>query len=266
VPIAAALTAAAGAVAVRPGSARLLASRLGVRSPPAASRDGAVSSGLLAAALAAVVTAVAWYRFEALATCAVGGFVLLGLARLRRRSTTRRAAAVRRAAVVATCDLLAAELRAGQPPPRALARAAQSFPELKPAASAARLGGDVPATLREAAILPGGASLATVAAAWQVAHRTGAGLADVLDRTAEGMRVEEATRQEVAASLAAPRATARLLALLPVFGLLLGSGVGVNPWSFLFSTTPGLVCLALGCGLALTGLAWVERLADAAEA
>ena len=264
--LAAALMAAAGAVAVGPGGDRLLASRLGGRSqPPVSHRNRAAPGGLVAVALAVVVALVAWYGVEALSACVISGFVLLGLSRLRRRAATRRAAAVRRGAVLATCDALAAELRAGQQPPRALASAAEAWPELKPAASAARLGGDVPRALRDAATLPGGASLATVAAAWQVAHRTGAGLAEVLDRTAEGLRAEEATRREVVASLAAPRATARLLALLPVFGLLLGSGVGADPWAFLLSTPLGLACLALGCGLALAGLVWVERLADSAE-
>jgi tight adherence protein B len=184
---------------------------------------------------------------------------------LARRSGRRKRAGLKRGAVLETCDQLAAELRAGQPPAGALAHAAELWPELEPAAAAARLGGDVPDALRSLSNQRGAEPLAALAAAWQVAMRSGAGLAGVLDRMAEALRVEDATRREVAAALGPPRATARLLAALPVFGLLLGTGVGADPWSFLFETPLGVCCLALGTCLALAGLAWVERLADSAE-
>jgi tight adherence protein B len=212
------------------------------------------------------MAATAWYRFHALVVAAIAAAAAAGLAALRQRTIKRRAAVSRNAAVVEICDQLAAELRAGQPPARALAHTAHAWPELEPASAAARLGGNVPEALRAVATLPGGASLALVAAAWQVAHRTGAGLSGVLDRLADGLREQDATRREVMATLAAPRATARLLALLPAFGLLLGEGLGADPWRFLVTSSLGLLCLALGCGLALAGLAWVERLADRAEA
>ena len=77
--------------------------------------------------------------------------------------------------------------------------------------------------------------------------------------------MEDATRREVVAALEPPRATARLLALLPVFGLLLGTGIGADPWGFLVGTPVGVGCLAAGCALGLAGLTWVERLADGAE-
>jgi tight adherence protein B len=189
----------------------------------------------------------------------------LGLAALRGRARARRSAADRRPAVLDVCDQMAAELRAGQPPGRALQHAAEAWSDLEPAAGAFALGGDVAAALRSAGQRPGAEALRTVAAAWEVAQRSGAGLAAVLDRTAEALRAEDATRREVTAALGPPRATARLLALLPVFGLLLGTGVGADPWGFLTGTPVGVACLAVGGGLGLAGLAWVERLAAAAE-
>jgi tight adherence protein B len=263
--VSAALAAAACFAAVSCGGGPLLTRRLPAAGGGAPARPPRRAG--VATALAASLAAAAWYRFSVVLVAAVAAAAALGLVTLRRRAVSRRSAAARSAAVMEICDQLAAELRAGQPPGQALAHTARSWPELEPAATAARLGGSVPDALRAlSVVVAGGAALARVAAAWQVAHRTGAGLAGVLGRLADGLREQDATRQEVMATLAAPRATARLLALLPAFGLLLGEGLGADPWRFLVASPLGLLCLALGCGLALAGLAWVERLADRAEA
>jgi len=72
-------------------------------------------------------------------------------------------------------------------------------------------------------------------------------------------------QQEVAAHLAAPRATARLLAGLPVFGWLLGLAMGARPLSFLLSTPPGWCVAVVGVVLELLGLRWTSALARRAE-
>jgi tight adherence protein B len=129
-------------------------------------------------------------------------------------------------------------------------------------AVAARLGADVPAALRTLARRPGAAEACVVAAAWQVAHRSGAGLAGALDTAARHLRDERATARVVATELAAARATARLLAALPAAVLLLANGLGGNPVRFLIDTPPGLVCLGAGLGLEYAGLFWLGRIAD----
>lgn len=177
----------------------------------------------------------------------------------RRRS----AAADRRAdRVLALCDGLAADLLAGQPPVVALGAAAEDWSELVPVASAARLGADVPTALRALARQPGAAQLRVVAAAWQVAHRSGAGLARALELAADNLRADRATARVVASELVAAEATARLLAVLPLGVLLLGSGLGGDPIGFLIGTTPGLVCLVVGLGLAQVGMLWLARIGD----
>jgi tight adherence protein B len=264
--LSAVLAAAACAALTEPSHQRRLRRRLAVASlSPQAGRLRLSRGLLLVGAFAGVILAAATQRLEVVAASAVGTFAALSIAATRRRAARRRSAATRRAAILEACDLLAAELKAGQPPVRALGYAAQAWVELEPAATQARLGGDVAEALRMVGSRPGGDALAMVAAAWQVAFRTGAGLAGVLDRVTDGLRAEDATRREVVATLGAPRATARLLAVLPVFGLLLGTGIGADPWTFLLATAPGLLCLALGCALAVAGLLWVERIADAAE-
>jgi tight adherence protein B len=88
----------------------------------------------------------------------------------------------------------------------------------------------------------------------------------VLDRLAGTLRDDDEARQEVVSSLAASRATARLLAVLPVFGLLLGGGLGGRPWMVLIDSMIGAGCLLGGAVLAVAGVFWVERIADHAEA
>lgn len=190
----------------------------------------------------------------------VTGAALTLTARARDRTTVSR----RRARVTALCDALVAELRSGQPALRALELVAQEWPELAPIAGQARLGGDVPAALRSLAQVPGSESLREVAAAWQVSTRSGAGLADVLERMGKAIREQEDAARETAAAVAPARATAQLLAVLPLVGLALGSALGGDPLHVLFGTVVGSVLLATGVTLALIGVVWVERLVTTA--
>ena len=68
-------------------------------------------------------------------------------------------------------------------------------------------------------------------------------------------------RHDIAAQLAGPRATARLLAVLPLLGILMGAGLGMHPLSFLLGGPPGLACLTAGVALDGLGLWWTRRMA-----
>ncbi len=195
----------------------------------------------------------------------VGGGSAVAAGRLVGRRRADRAAARVRARVVDLCDGLQAELAAGQTAATALERVAAEWPTLQPVSRSAAAGGDVPAALRELAIAPGAGDLRVVAAAWQVAHRTGHGLADALARVARELRDAEQTRRVVAGELASARATARLVAGLPLVALLMGSGAGADPWTFLLGHPVGLGCLAGGVGCGIAGLAWIEALARDVE-
>lgn len=176
----------------------------------------------------------------------------------------------RRRQRVATREALAevvADVRAGQPPTRALERALRDRDsQLAPRAlAAARWGGDVAEALRDDARQSSQSILAGASACWSVAATQGAGLADALDRLVSQDRRAEEVRRQLAAHLAAPRATARMLALLPVLGLLLGFAIGGDPLGWLLGTAWGWGCLALGILLIAAGLAWAQRIVSRTE-
>ena len=221
-------------------------------------------TGWLAAVLLAAAVAVWWQPTPAMprvasARSAPSWGRVPGAGRRRR--------AADQAAVLEVCDLLAAELAAGRPPGAALGAASERWPPLVAVVEAARLGADVPDALRRLAEdHRGAADLRWVAGAWQVAERSGHGLAVALERTADGLRARRRTRRLVDSELASARATARLVACLPLAVLLMGSGAGSDPWSFLVRTPVGWACLASGLTLVALGLWWIERLADRASA
>jgi tight adherence protein B len=229
-------------------------------------RHDSTRSLLVAGAVGCVVvSAVAVPQAGALV--AVVGAAAAGAAGLWRRRRRRRRAEQVAAQVLETCELLAGELAAGRPPGDALDRAAAAWSALRPVAAAFRVGADVPSALRGvAADLDGARDLRVVAAAWQVAHRTGQGLSAAVDRVAESLRAAAATRRLVAGELASARATARLVAGLPVLALAMGSGAGGDPWGFLLGRPAGIACLAGGLAFGLAGLWWIEAIAGEAEA
>jgi tight adherence protein B len=195
------------------------------------------------------------------------GLAVLGMAArsLVSAQLARRRRHLRQQAVIEMCDALSAELRSGLPAASALERACDAYPEWAPVVAASRLGSDVVAALRRASREPGAEGLGSIAAGWEVAGSAGAALAGVLERIAAGLRSDEDARAEVVACLGPVRATAKLLAILPVFGLALGSSMGARPVSFLVSTVPGVACLGGGLVLVSVGVLWVERLASSVE-
>ena len=166
--------------------------------------------------------------------------------------------------MVEACEAVASGLRAGLAPERVLAATSRQLPLLRPVATADRLGGDVPSALRTTATNAGASRLAMLAAAWDVARRSGAGLAETVTRIAAAVRADQGRSRQIDAALAGARSTAQLFAVLPILGIALGSGLGADPVAVLTTSPAGAWALCLGTVLAVAGLVWVERLADGA--
>jgi tight adherence protein B len=172
-----------------------------------------------------------------------------------------RAAEQNRNGLIELADALSAELRAGAAPREALWRAAREDPRFASVAAAARSpAGDVVAMLHELATFPGGAAAADLAAAWAVCETTGGRLAPAVARLTVGWRDEEQVRREVSAQLAGPRATAVLLAGLPLVGLAMGAGLGADPIALIRQPSMVLVVAAPGLLLEVAGLLWTARI------
>ncbi|MBC6456317.1 type II secretion system F family protein [Actinomadura sp. HBU206391] len=192
-------------------------------------------------------------------------------AALREVSRRRGESGLRRSAVIEFCDGIAAELTAGRTPAAAFTGSAAV---LDPAVGASlgsallgpRPGEQIPDLLERAAGAPGAEGLRLLAACWRIGAERGGALASAIQSLADALRDEEAHRREVTAQLAGPRATARLLAGLPLLGLGMAAALGARPLAFLFGTTAGAGCLLAGVGLDLLGLWWTQRLAAAAGA
>lgn len=171
---------------------------------------------------------------------------------------------------IAAAELVAAfasELRAGQPVRQAFARAQRSspLPLASRAVAVAELGGDVPRALRAEAARQSLPILQSLAALWRVAEGSGAGLAQAADRLAVAETAAQQARAEVTAQLASPRATAKVLAGLPIVGVIMGSGLGASPVEWLVGSPWGLMVMTAGVGLEVLGLWWISRLTNGVE-
>lgn len=170
---------------------------------------------------------------------------------------------------VAMCSALASELRAGAPPDAALLAVSEGSRLIRQGRAAATLGEPIGPALAADAARAGadpvaGGAIRGLAACWMVAADSGAGLADGVDRVAALAAAQQRVGADLQAEVAAPRATARILGLLPLFGLILGELLGARPVAWLLTSPIGWCCLALGAGFLLIGRFWAARIVAAA--
>jgi tight adherence protein B len=186
------------------------------------------------------------------ATVIAMGYAVLVL-RTVRRAVAERAITAARTAALDVIGGLAADLRAGVMAGPAVDSARAAL--LRCGAAAPTRGAPDPAVQR---------ALGRLSAACEVSDRLGAPLADLLDQVETDLRGVERARVAVAAQTSGARASAALLALLPLAGVGLGYAMGARPDHALLHTPFGAGCvlgaLLLQCG----GLGWVGRLCRAA--
>jgi len=99
-----------------------------------------------------------------------------------------------------------------------------------------------------------------VRAVLRIAEHTGAPVATTLRALARALRRSAASDRAVRVALAGPRASARVVLALPVFGLLLGSTWGAGAVQTLVGTPIGWTCCVAAAGLVLLGRTWTARL------
>ncbi|MET7752507.1 hypothetical protein [Micromonospora sp. NPDC005367] len=170
------------------------------------------------------------------ASVALATYVMLGVRAAIRWKSTRQVEQDRRHRLDQLCGF-AADLRAGLPVPTL------TDPQEQPDES------DRLHRLASAAV--------------RLADRTGAPLADLVERIESDARSVDRGLAAAAAQAAGARATAWLLAGLPLGGIGLGYGIGVDPVHVLLHTPVGAVCTVLAVGLQAGGLFWADRLSAA---
>jgi tight adherence protein B len=190
------------------------------------------------------------------AACAA---MLATAAVVARQAAQRRAADAAARGRADAIGLVVAELRAGSRPEQALRAAAEidRTAGWRDAADVMAVDGDPAEVLARAAGLDG------VAHAWRVAARAGAPLADVLARIADDHRAELDQRSAVHAALAGAHASAAVVAVLPVVGVVLGATMGLHPISILLHTPVGQLLCCLGTAFDAAGVLWTGRIVAA---
>lgn len=166
-----------------------------------------------------------------------------------------------------TVQRLAVLLSAGVPPTAAWGYLDMGSPVVSEVAASIVRGRAVPASIADAsATLSPVARSAwrTVAAAWTVASEAGAPLAGALRDFARSLRTLASVERDIQTALAGPRATARMVMVLPAIGVLFGLALGFDTLGILFTTPPGIGCLVVGTGLLGVAALWNRRLVASA--
>lgn len=161
-------------------------------------------------------------------------------------------------------DIVASALRAGLPPPVALALARDAT--VWGRCETERVG-RVVASLDQgvgtasAWLLPSDEDAAvdayrTVGGVWDLALQTGGPLAEAVDYLSDHLREQARLHGRLEALAAGPRASARLLTLLPLVGPALAVLVGADPQDLYLSSTAAGGSAVIGLVLTVVGWRW----------
>ena len=257
----AALLSSLALLTLRPSPRRRLAPRTPIRRRVAS--VGPTGAGWITVAVVGVA-ALLLPLTTVLAVAVVGA---TGTLRYRRRRRIRSAADEGRTLETAL-DVLVGELRVGSHPVRAFGVAADESVgavavSLRAVAARARLGADVAAGLRAAS--PSSAMAPQwnrLAVCWQLASDHGLAIATLMRAAQRDIAERQRFSARVSSGMAGARATAAILAALPVLGVLLGQLIGARPLAFLLGGHAGGWLLVVGSTLACGGLLWSDRITD----
>jgi tight adherence protein B len=186
----------------------------------------------LLAGTAGATASIALLAGGPVAAVVVGAYAALAVRAALSRAERRRDAIARAQSLDHLCAL-AADLRAGLPP----------------------------AAVSTRSVNPAGRRLADLTdAVWRLAEHTGAPAAELVERIEADARAADRAMASAAAQSAGAQATAVLLAALPLGGIALGYGIGVDPLAVLLHTALGAACAIGAVLLQCAGLLWADRL------
>jgi tight adherence protein B len=189
--------------------------------------------------------------------------------RLRRRRRSDRGLDESRELETAI-DVLVGELRVGAHPAAAFAVAAQETAgpvagACRAVAARARLGADVAAGLRgtgETSVLQ--PHWERLAVCWQLAADHGLAMSALMHTAQRDIVERQRFSGQVRSAMAGARATAAILASLPVLSVVMGQLIGARPMAFLLGGGLGGCLLVVGLTLVCGGLLWSDRITDKA--
>ena len=198
---------------------------------------------------------------------------------LRRRRRRAAEHEVQRDEMLTALALMIAELSVGAPPARACAVAAREISEggespsevaegLTVLAARAELGGSVVVDGASESRGQGsgsdsaGQSWRRIAVAWRTAEHSGVPMGELLESLRADLAARRAFTERTRAGLAGPRATAVVLAGLPLLGIGLGQATGARPIQVLLGGGLGGMLLVIGTALVAAGVVWTERITD----
>lgn len=134
---------------------------------------------------------------------------------------------------------------------------------LRAVATRGQLGADVAAGLRSAAA---GSAIPAywdrLAVCWTLAAEHGLPMSTLMEGAHRDIIGRQRFADRVQAGLAGARATAAILAGLPLLGVALGELIGARPVQFLLGGGSGGWLLMIGVGLIVLGVTWADHIID----
>lgn len=101
---------------------------------------------------------------------------------------------------------------------------------------------------------------ASVALACRFSHGLGAPMADILDAIGDSIDDAQSVAEARRVASAGPLMSARVLAALPLVGIVSALALGASPWQFYTGATVGRICALLGAAAWVAGIASCRRI------
>jgi tight adherence protein B len=100
---------------------------------------------------------------------------------------------------------------------------------------------------------------------WSLANKNGGAIGDVMTDLSDSFKSADRHRNEIELAFAGPKATARVVSLLPIACLLLAQVFGLNPLGAIFTKPLAFISVVLGIILLAVGRIWTRSMLEKAN-